>query len=321
VLSAGYANQLPLVALENSTTLRFTPAPPSAGERPSGAGADVRLVSSGFLQAIGVRVIDGRLFNAGDGASSPRVLLINRAFAHKSFSDRPAVGTIVYTGRDTAPWEIVGVVDDVRQSKLNTPPAPQFFAILDQWASPSVPVFPLGAYYAVRTASTPTRLLPAVRQVVGRLNAQAVLENVVTMDDVVSNAASQPRLYAVLLGTFSAVAVLLAAAGIYGVMAYRVAQRTREIGIRMALGARRADVLGLVIKQSALLTCAGTALGVAGAAAATKSLQSLLFGLEPLDVPTFAGVAVLFVAIATLASYIPARRAATVDPLIALRAE
>jgi putative ABC transport system permease protein len=128
-------------------------------------------------------------------------------------------------------------------------------------------------------------------------------------------------MYAVLLGTFAAIAVALAAAGIYGVMAYSVAQRTREIGIRVALGARPSSVLGLVMGQSALLSIAGVVIGLAGAMWTTTYLQSLLFGLTPLDPATFAGVAVLFLAVATLASFVPARRATTVDPSVALRAE
>jgi predicted permease len=321
VVSAGYANQLPLVAIENSATLRRTPAPPPAGVPPDGAGGDARLVSRDYLQTMGVRLMAGRFFDERDGSGQPQALIINRTLARRSFTDRDPVGTIVYMGRGTEPWEIVGVVDDIRQARLDTPPAPQFFASLEQWTSPIVPVFPLGAYYAVRTSGSTATLLPILKQIVLRSSPQASIENLVTMDGIVSNALSQPRLYTVLLGTFAGIAVLLACAGIYGVVAYTVAQRTHEIGIRMALGAERWHVLGMVLHQIALLTAGGTLAGLAGAAATTRYLQTLLFGLTPLDATTFVVVALIFGLVATIAALIPARRAAAVDPIIALRVE
>jgi len=141
------------------------------------------------------------------------------------------------------------------------------------------------------------------------------------MNELVSNSIARPRLYAVVLGMFAAVAVLLAAIGIYGVMTYSVTRRTREIGIRMALGAARADVIGLVVRQSLTLTVIGIGLGLIGAAAVTRYLSGLLFGVTPLDPTTFIGVAVAFTSVATLAASVPARRATKVDPLVALRCE
>src|SRR6185503_4039802 len=153
------------------------------------------------------------------------------------------------------------------------------------------------------------------------LEPQATVDNVATMEQLLSNSLSRPRLYAVLLGIFAGVAVALTAIGIYGVMGYSVAQRTREIGIRMALGAHRAAVMGLVLRQAAAVTVIGIACGIGAAAAVSKYLQGLLFGLTPLDASTFVGVAFLFAAIAMFASYVPARRATKVDPLVALRSE
>jgi predicted permease len=322
VTSAAYANQLPLVALENSLALRATTElPPYPAQGPPARGADARLVSTEYLQTMGIRVIAGRPFDAGDGASAPRVLIINRTLARRDFSDGNPVGTTVYVGRDTAPWEIVGVVDDVRQTGLDREPLPQMFLNLRQWDAPQVPIFPAGAYYAIRTAGDPAVAFGHVRDIVRQLDPRASLENVATMDQIISNRMTRPRMYAVLLGVFAAIAVALAAAGIYAVMAYAVAQRTREIGIRMALGAGSRAVLGLVMGQSALLSVAGVIIGLAGAMWTTRYLQGLLFGLTPLDPATFAVVALLFLAVATAAAYLPARRASTVDPSIALRAE
>jgi putative ABC transport system permease protein len=321
VRSAAYANQLPLVALENGLQIRASAQEPPSQGGPPARGADVRLVSAEYLQTMGIHVAAGRPLGEGDGASAPRVVLINRTLARRDFPDGNAVGTIIYLGRDSAPWEIVGVVDDVRQAGLDREPAPQMFLDLRQWDAPQVPIFPAGAYYAVRTAGAPLLAIGHVRDIVRQLDSRASLENVATMDQIIAHRMTRPRMYAVLLGVFAAIAVALAAAGIYGVMAYSVAQRTREIGIRVALGARPRSVLGLVMGQSAVLSVAGVVIGLAGAMWTTQYLQGLLFGLTPLDPATFAGAAVLFLAVATVASYVPARRAATVDPSVALRAE
>jgi putative ABC transport system permease protein len=160
-----------------------------------------------------------------------------------------------------------------------------------------------------------------VRRVVHEIDSRAALENIATMDQVISNWMTRPRMYAVLLGMFAGLAIALAAAGIYGVMAYSVTQRTREIGIRMALGAQRPAVMRLVLGQSLALVAVGLTIGLAGAAGVTRYLEGLLFGLTPLDASTFAGAAVLFGSVAVVASYLPARSAATVDPIVALRAE
>jgi len=180
---------------------------------------------------------------------------------------------------------------------------------------------PVGAYYALRTSIDPAAVVANVRHIVHDVDARAALENIATMDQVVSNWMTRPRLYAVLLGSFAALAIALAAAGVYGVMSYTVTQRTREIGIRMALGAQRPAVLRLILGQSLTLVAVGLAMGLAGAAGATRYLEGLLFGLTPLDASTFAGAAVLFGSVAGLASYLPARRATDVDPLVALRCE
>jgi predicted permease len=320
VLGAGYANQLPLVKLQNSMQLSRTPIGPATSVSPE-SGGDVQLVSRDYLRVIGARVIAGRSFNGTDGTGSPQVLLINRTMAARDFPDRSPVGEFMYAGRTAAPWEVVGVVDDMLTLGLDRDPFPQFFLSLDQFNSGrEVPLFPAGAYYAVRTAN-PRLVMPQIAAIVRQMESRASIENVATMNEIISNDMSRPRMYAVLLGILAGVAVLLAAAGIYGVMAYGVAQRTREIGIRMALGARRSEVLGLVLKQSAALTAIGITLGLAGAMLTTRYLQSLLFGLTPLDTETFAAAAGLFTAVATLAAYVPARRATKVDPLIALRAE
>ncbi len=179
----------------------------------------------------------------------------------------------------------------------------------------------VGLYFGLRADGDPSALASSVRAIVTQVDQQVMLENIAPMQQLVASSLGRPRLYAVLLGVFACVAVALAAIGIYGVMTYSVAQRTREIGIRVALGAGRRQVMTLVMGQSLAVTVAGLLLGLGGAAALTRYLDQLLFGLSALDPATFATVAILFAAIAMAAAFFPARRATRVDPLIALRTE
>jgi putative ABC transport system permease protein len=229
------------------------------------------------------------------------------------------VGRLVYTGPNHISWTIVGVVDDVRQFDLDRAATPQSFADARQWPV-NQNLFPLGPYYVVRTtADDSAALLSAVRGLARQLDAESGLYNIASMEAIVSNSTSRPRMYATLLGIFAGVSVCLAVIGLYGVMAYAVAQRTREIAIRMALGARRGDVMRLVLGQSLALIAIGIVLGIAGAAGMTRYLEAMLFDLTRLDPGTFVSVSILFAIIALIASYVPARRATKVDPLVALR--
>lgn len=175
--------------------------------------------------------------------------------------------------------------------------------------------------FAVRTRGNPATAGPAVGRIVHSVDPEAGTDAMIPMDRLVASSVARPRFYAVLLGAFAGVAGLLAAIGIYGALACAVLERTQEIGIRMALGAQRAQVLALVLRKGLILTTIGIALGLVGAAAATRSLQGMLFGITPLDPATFIAVSVMFGLVATFASYVPARRATAVDPVVALRSE
>jgi putative ABC transport system permease protein len=319
VQGAAYARQLPTVQLQESYPLTTAPQPP--GTPPNADSPDARFVSRDYLEVMGVRMIAGRGFAAAAGTTGPAEVVVSQALARRDFPGTDPVGRLVYIGRQTRPFQIVGVADDVRQFGLDRDPTPQFFADVSQWPGRGNQ-FPVGPYYAVRIDGRPAAaVMSDVAGAARQLDPQATLSNVATMEGIVGNSMVRPRLYAVLLAIFAAVAVVLAAIGIFGVMAYTVAQRTREIGIRMALGARRAQVLRLVLGRSLSLTVIGIALGLTGAGALTRYLEGLLFGLTPLDPPTFIAVSVLFTVIATIASWVPARRATKVDPLIALRHE
>ncbi len=325
VESAAYGNQLPMVDLVNSYPLGPRPrARPEPGRppQPSSEGrADIRLVSRDYVKTMGIPVLAGRGFVESDGQGSPRVLLINDALARRDFPNRSPIGETVFINYFPQPWQIVGVIADVRQFGLAIEPQPQFFVDIRQWTDVEALVFPAGAYYAVRTTGDAQSIVPGVRDIVARMDEQAAVFYVASMDQVVASTMSRPRLYATLLGIFAMVGLGLAVIGIYGVVNYSVAQRTREIGIRVALGARRSQVIVLVMKQSALLTAIGIVGGLAGAAMLSRYLEGLLFGVTPLDPATFAAAAALFTLVALAAAYGPTRRATGVDPLIALRTE
>ncbi len=314
VKAAAYG-QPPLVAITEGAFFRKTPEVPTK----AAAGVERRLVSPDYLDVMGIRVLAGRGFTEHDRAGQPRVLLINQALARREFPGENPLGRHVYAGTDSQPWEIVGIVLDVRQVSIDREPEPQWFVTYDQW--PGDAVFPLGPYFSLRTESDPALLVPQVHATVRQADAEGGVFNIATMEQLVSNRIARPRLYAVLLAIFAGIAVALAAIGIFGVMAYSVTRRTREIGIRVALGARHSEVVALVLRQSLVSITIGLATGLCGAAAMTQYLEGMLFGVTPLDAMTFMSVSVVFVAVAMLAAFIPARRAAMLNPLVALRTE
>jgi putative ABC transport system permease protein len=332
VESAGYANQLPMVDLVNSFPLGPVPRPrPQPGDRSqpppragseSGSGfADIRIVSRDYLEVMRIPVLAGRGFVEGDGPAGPRVLLINEALARRDFAHRNPIGETVFVNFFPEPWQIVGIVANVRQFGLALEPQPQFFIDMRQWTNNDALVFPAGAYYAVRANVPSQSIVLSIRAIVEEMDPHASLFYVASMEQVVASTISRPRLYATLLGIFSMVGLGLTVIGIYGVVNYSVAQRTREIGIRVALGARRSQVIVLVVKQSARLTAVGIVGGLAGAAMLSRYLEGLLFGVTPLDPATFGAASLTFVVVALIAAFVPARRATRVDPLVALRTE
>jgi putative ABC transport system permease protein len=200
----------------------------------------------------------------------------------------------------------------------------QVIALQQRWGSPAGAVDHLAfgfMSFALRTHGDPAALVLRVRQAITRADPNAALDAIMPMDSLVSNSVARQRFYAVMLAAFAAVAALLGVIGVYGVLAYFVVDRTREIGLRMALGASRQQVLGLVLRRGLVCAAIGISLGLAGAAAGTRYLQAMLYGIGPLDARTFAVVAVAFATVAALASYVPARRATRLDPMAALRIE
>ena len=259
----------------------------------------------------------GREFDAHDDPKGPAVTIINETMARQYFAGQDPIGqkiSLNYLNRKVV-REIVGVVADLKQDQLGESVKPEIFVPFTQQ-----PWFSHGLL--VRAAETELGAAQKnVQQAIWNVDPNQTTAKGRTIAWELDEMIAEPRLYTILLGTFAVLAVLLAAVGIYGVMAYSVAQRTQEIGVRMALGAQVADVLKLVMKTGVKLSLIGVALGLAGAFALTRLLAGLLFGVRPTDAATFAVVSVGLIVVALIACYIPARRATKVDPLIALRYE
>ena len=315
VEAAGAAISLPLGGTTLSVGRGFVrEGNPLAAEHAFDAGYVV--VTPGYLRAMRIPLKSGREFTDRDAADAPPVAVINESLARRMFPGEDPVGKRLTAWRDEKfAREVVGVAADVKMGQMESEDAPQVYVPLAQnatWGSLSL---------AVRTTVEPESLAGAVRGAVLALDKNQPVYDVRTMDDVRSASVAGRRMVVILFGVFAVLALLLAAIGIYGVLSYAVAQRTHEIGIRVALGARRMDVLRLVVGQGMRLVMLGVGLGVAGAFAVTRLLESLLFGVSATDPATFAGVAAILSAVALLACYIPARRATRVDPMVALRYE
>jgi putative ABC transport system permease protein len=275
---------------------------------------DWRIVSSGFFRAMNIPLLRGREFLDSDAAAgAPLVAVVSQATARRFWGDADPIGRTLHRQGDLArQYAIVGVVGDVRNTSLSQ-------------ESPAIyyPSFALSARMdvVVRTDAPPTSVLPTVRQKVHELDASLPVSSVRTMDEWVSNNAAQPRLNAILLTVFAAVAMLIAAIGIYGVLAYSVTERTREIGLRMALGAPRGQVLRLIVREGMIVGLLGIAVGLIGALALSRVLASLVFDVPVRDPLTYGFVAAVLALVALAACVIPARKASRVDPMIALRCD
>ncbi|HZP62386.1 MAG TPA: ABC transporter permease [Terriglobales bacterium] len=284
-----------------------------------------RLITPTYFSTLKIPVRRGRVFNDSDTSSGQRVMLINETLARAAFGSEDPVGKqIACCEADNSPeqWKtVVGVVGDIRASGLDRDVPPEFYLPLTQAPKESWEWMERSMDIVVRSSIEPTSLVPALRKVVENVAAGVPLYRIETVDERIDALLGQMHFQMYLLISFAAVALLLAAIGIYGVLSYVVSQRTHEIGVRMAIGASERDVLALVVGQAMWLTVLGLLIGITGALALTRLLKSLLYGVSTTDVPTFAAVAALLAGTAILASYIPARRAAKVDPMAALRYE
>jgi putative ABC transport system permease protein len=273
-------------------------------------------VSANYFRLMGIPLLEGREFTDHDREGAQNVAVINETMRRRYFAGEDPVGkrlTVSY-GDTPLTLEVVGVVKDIKQESLASPAKAQIYVSYLQ-----VPWF--NTSLVIRTEGDPGAVLSSVESAIRAADPTQTATGAKTMGQLLYDSAAQPRFYSLLLGAFAALALLLAAVGIYGVISYAVAQRTQEIGIRMALGAQKADVLKLVIGQGMVWVLAGVAAGLAGALALTRVMKSLLYEVGASDPTTFLGVTALLTVVALLACLLPARRAAKVDPLVALRYE
>ena len=277
-----------------------------------------QMVGANYFQTLGIPLVQGRDFGFQDMAeTAPAVAVINETMAHRYWPNESSIGRRITVGlprADNAWSTIVGIAKDLPHRAIDSLPEPD-------WYLSRPPGLQHNQILFVRTAVKPSQLAAPIRDVIAGIDRDQPVTNIKTMSDVVEDTVVPRKFNMLLFGLFAAIAMLLAALGIYGVMAYSVAERTKEIGIRMALGAQKSDVLGLVVRNGVMLTLIGVAVGLALALALTHLMTTMLFGITPNDATTFAAVSVFLILMALLACYIPARRATKVDPLVALRYE
>ena len=315
VESAGFISELPMAGQANDTFFTVVEHPPADPNDRS--DADFRIVGGDYFLGMRIPLLAGREFSLQDNSHSQPVILINEPFARRFFGSENPIGKHleIFEGKPQfISREIVGIVGGNKHFALQEPPRPEMFLPLAQAARGRMNV-------VVRSDRDPLALAPAVREAVQSVDPDEATASFRTMNDVVSASAAGDRFNTLLLGAFGAIALLLTAAGIFGVLSYLVTQRTREIGLRVALGAQPKDVLHVIVGHGMRLALAGVAIGFAGALAVTRWLASFLYGVKPTDPFTFAAVMVLLCATAFAACYFPARRAMRVDPMIALRYE
>jgi putative ABC transport system permease protein len=302
----------------DSFLIEGKPTPPT-GEQPA---ANFEPVSWDYFRTVAAQIISGRQFTAQDDQDHPGVVIVNEAFARRFFPNEQALGQRIQPGPPGRIWkgqrlksfEIIGIAQNVKSTGLNAESEPTYYVPAAQAPLQDMMIL-------VRTMNDPTALVPALRHAVWTIDPNQPITNINTLEKLVSDSIAQPRLNMLLMGLFGALAMILSAVGIYGLLSYSVTQRTQEMGIRMALGARTADVLKLILKQGMILMLIGEAIGLAGAFALTRLIRGLLFGVTATDAPTFIAVVGVLSVVAFLACYLPARRATKVDPLVALRYE
>jgi putative ABC transport system permease protein len=312
VLSAAGVSALPMYPVGIDFALPFTidgtPAPTN-GEEPR---ADIRTATPRYFETMKIALLKGRLIDERDRQGAPGTIVINDTMARRYFGGEDPIGKVVRNPHGRG--EVVGVVGDVKHYGLDGEPRAELF--MPAWQSPLN-----GMALIVRTASDPKAFVDSIRREVLAIDAEQPIYDVSTMVDVVSRSVFLPRISMLLLSAFAVSALLLAIVGIYGVVSYSVTQRTRELGVRMALGADAANTLRLVLGRSMLLVGGGTACGLIASFAVTRAIAGLLYDVSPLDPIVFVGVSLLLAASGFVASVIPALRATRVDPIVALRVQ
>jgi putative ABC transport system permease protein len=320
VQAVGMTNLLPLT--RGNVVLSFEPeGQPPAGPDEDPPRASLRIVSPGFFEALGIPLVEGRAIGDEDRAGTTPAVVVNEALARQYF-ERRALGRRLNDFLGENAFEIVGVAGDVRSAGLDSEPQPEAFVSYRQVPDMMTMAFAgFGVTLTARAQGDPLALVAPLRREVLASDSDIPLDDVQTMEARLSASVAEPRFFAAIIGAFAALSLVLAIVGIYGVLSYTVSQRHREIGVRLALGARRPDIIRLVLRQGLTLVGIGLVLGLAGSLGVTRFLKTLLFGVTTTDPATFAGISALVVIVALVACLLPARRATRVDPMEALRYE
>ena len=310
VRSAAAVSALPMYPVGIDFALPFTiegGAPPTNGEEPR---ADIRMATPGYFETMKIALRRGRTIDGRDRPGAPGAMVINETMARRYFAGQNPIGKVVRNPHGKA--EVVGIVGDIKHYGLDGEARAELF--MPAWQQPMN-----GMSLVVRTASDPKGFVDTVRREILTIDAEQPIYDASAMVDVVARSVFLPRISMLLLGAFAVIALLLAVIGIYGVVSYTVAQRTRELGVRMALGAQPSDTLRLVLGRSMMLVAGGTVIGLIASVGVTRVIAGLLYDVSPLDPVVFVGVSSLLAAAGFIASVIPARRATRVDPIVALR--
>jgi predicted permease len=311
VIAAGTVRDLPFRG--DGEPISFVPAGAQPATPDDAPRATLMFASDGFFSAMGIPLVSGRDLAPSDQSGAPVVFVVNKALVDKYYGGANPVGRTISLG-DTTQYTIVGVVGDVRQNAVDEKPAPRIYASVSQ-------IFRVRTGLVVRTQGDPAVMTRRVMDAIRSVEPQQTFNATFTLDEALGEAVARPRLLTALLGLFGLMGLVLGALGLYGVLSFIVTQRTREIGVRLALGAQPREVLGMVVRRGLVLGGAGVVLGLAGSFALTRLMQSVLFGIDATDPMTFGGVAVVLLVVAALASLVPAVRATRIDPLAALRAD
>ena len=316
VRSAAAVFPLPMSGVGANTSLEIEGRPIPEAQRPA---TDVSLVSPEYFQTMGIPLLRGRVFTEHDDAQAPPVAIVNETFARRFFPGENLLGkrirpSVWHAKGDGPMFKIVGVVGDVSHGNLSRPTDPEVYQPDAQKSFAQLSV-------TVRTSLPPENIVSSLREQVQSLDKNLPLVDVKTMEDYVSDSMAAPRFDTVLLGIFASLALLLTAIGLYGVISYSVTQRMHEMGIRIALGAQSTDILRMILRQGLLLAIVGVAIGLAASFGTARIIASLLYGIRATDIGTFVVIAAVLMGVALVASYVPARQATKVDPMVALRYE
>jgi putative ABC transport system permease protein len=318
VRSVGATRLLPLTGTIGDWSITLEGRPRIPGENPNG---DWQVVTPGYFETMGMKLVRGRFITDADQETAPLSAVINETMARRYWPNDDAIGKRFHIGTNSQPWiTVVGVVGQVRHNAVTETPRAEMYAPHAQWAAAGASA-PRGMTFVIRTSGDPIAVLGYVRQSLRSLDPNLPLADVRTLDRVAGDSLSQARFTTLLLGLFAALALTLATIGIYGVISLLVTRRRQEIGIRMALGARPASILNMVVRRGMALAGIGVAAGLLAALLLTRVLTNLLYGVTRFDLTTFALVPLLLAGIALIACLIPAGRAATLDPVVALREE